>query len=136
MATQMDNTIHRNQLAKTHDDKEQQRVEADGRAGERYGGTSGKFAVPRVQSYGFTNHAPVGSQGVNINLGGNNDAAMVIGMEHPKYRPKDLKEGEFKLYEMWGGFDHGTENVWKRKVGKATIECFRDGKVHINRSGA
>ena len=95
---------------KTHDDKEQQRLEAWGRHNERYGGTTGKHAVPRVQSYGFTNHAPKGSQGVTLNLGGNPDNAMMIGMEHPKYRPKNLEEGEFKLYEKWGGYDHAQEN--------------------------
>ena len=136
MATQMDNMIVRVQSIKTHDDKEQQQLEAWGRQGERLGGNTGKNAVPRVQDYGYTNHAPNGSQGVTLNLGGNPDNAMLIGMEHPKFRPKNLEEGEFKLYEKWGGYDHAQQPVWIRKVGGATIECFRDGKVHLNRSGA
>lgn len=136
MATQMDNMLVRVQSIKTHDDKEQQQLELWGRKNERYGGNTGKNAIPRVQSYGFTNHAPNGSQGVNLNLGGNPDNAMCIGIEHPQYRPKNLEEGEFKLYEKWGGYDYAQEPKWIRKVGTATIECFRDGRVHINRSGA
>ena len=131
-----DNMIVRVQSIKVYDDQEQQRFEADGRHGERFGGTSGKNAVPRVQGYGMTSYPPKGSQGVTLNLNGNPENAMLIGMEHPKYRPKNLKEGEFKLYEKWGGYDHAQDKVWLRKVGSATIECFRDGKVHINRSGA
>jgi phage gp45-like len=136
MATQADNMITRVQSIKCYDDKDQQCFEADGRKYERFGGTSGKYAVPRIQGYGFTSHPPKGSQGITTTLGGNPENTMLIGMEHPEHRPKNLAEGEFKQYEMWGGYDYGKQDKWVRKVGTATIECFRDGKVHINRPGA
>jgi len=118
MATQVDNMLVRVQSIKTYDDKEQQQLEAWGRHNERYGGTTGKNAVPRVQHYSLTNHPPNGSQGVTLNLNGNPDNSMMIGMEHPQYRPKNLAEGEFKLYEMWGGYLWGRPGVWicNRKI--------------------
>ncbi len=36
--------------------------------------------------------------------GGNPDTAMVIGVEHPPSRPKNLVEGEVKLYDDQGQF--------------------------------
>lgn len=133
MATQMDNMITRVQSIKVYDDKEQQRFEAWGRNKERLGGTSGKYGVPRVQDYGFTNHPPQGSQGVTMALGGNPDNAMLIGMEHPEHRPKNLAEGEFKQYEMWGGYEHGKQDRWIKKVGDAvTLHIREGGIIHLN----
>ena len=101
MPTQADNTIIRVQTEKVHDDQPQQMIEALGRAHERFGGTKG---VPRIQEYGYTSHPPKGSQGVTTVLGGNPDNTMLVGLEHPEYRPKNLEEGEFKKYDMWGHF--------------------------------
>jgi len=137
MPTQSDNNLTRIQSEKVWDDKPIQRLEALGRHGERLGGTGGEFATPRVQNYGFTNHPPKGSIGVTNTLGGNPTNAMITNMEHPDFRPKNLEEGEFKLYEKWGGYDHARQDRWIRKVGNATIECIRSGNiVHLNRSGA
>ena len=134
MPTQADNMLVRVQSEKVLDDQPQQMVQAQGRYNERYGGTKG---VPRIQSYGFSSHPPAGSQGVTTTLGGNPDNAMVVGMEHPEHRPKDLGEGEFKQYEKWGGYQHAKEDKWVTKVGSATIEHERgSGIVHINRPGA
>ena len=63
MATQPDNAIARVQSVTVYDDGEQQKFEAQGRRGERYGGTGGAYATPRVQSYGFTSHPPEGQPG-------------------------------------------------------------------------
>ena len=63
MATQMDNMMVR--VAERQDVGRQGAAAAGGRGrhNERYGGTTGKNAVPRVQGYGFTSHAPKGVTG-------------------------------------------------------------------------
>lgn len=133
MATQMDNMITRVQSIKCYDDKEQQQFEAWGRKHERFGGTTGKNAVPRVQGYGFTSHPPTGSQGVTVTLGGNPDNTMLIGMEHPQHRPKNLAEGEFKVYDKWEAYQHGKQDRWIHKVGNAITLHIRDGgHIHLN----
>lgn len=130
MATQPDNTNLRTQQIKVHDDQEQQRVEAHGRFGERYG-LGAQDAIPRIQDYGLTSHPPNGSQGMITNLDGNPDKAMVHGMEHPKHRPKNLAEGEVKIYEMWEGFQHLTEDEWHWKVGPCEMWFKRSGDIRI-----
>jgi phage gp45-like len=135
MPTQPDQMITRTEIIETYDKDDQQKLQANGRYQERYGG-QGPMGVPRVQSYGFTSHVPKGSHAYTMTPTGNPDHAAIIGLEHAQSRPRDLAEGEFKTYEKWGGFDHGKEDKWVRKVGTSTIESFRDGTVHINRGDA
>jgi phage gp45-like len=133
MPTQADNTLVRTQFEKVYDDDEQQKVEMLGRQNERYGGSTGKHAVPRIQSYGFTSHPPKGSQAITTTLDGNPDKAMVSGGEHPQFRPKNLAEGELKLYEKWGGYLYGKEDRWIFNKGGAVILMIDAGNiVHIN----
>lgn len=133
MPTQADNTIVRTQFEKVHDDGDQQQIEMLGRKDERYGGSSGKYGVPRIQSYGFSSHPPKGSQAITTTLDGNPDKAMVSGGEHPQFRPKNLAEGEFKQYEKWGGYEHGKQDRWIKKVGDAiTLHIREGGIIHLN----
>lgn len=123
------------QSIKVYDDKEQQRLEAHGRSGERYGGTGGTYATPRIQDYGMTSHPPEGSQGVTVS-DGNPDKAMIHGMEHPKYRPKNLEEGEVKVYDRWSHFQYLQEQQWYWKVGPCEMWFKESGEIKLKVGGA
>jgi hypothetical protein len=65
-------------------------------------------------------------------LNGNPDVSVTVGME-PQSRPKNLAEGEFKIYEKWNGFLYAKQDKWEITVGSATIKMERDsGKIYIN----
>jgi phage gp45-like len=97
-----DNMIVRGQIEDTRDGGPQQTVKASGRAGETYGGQS-QFIL-RIQAHGFAGHAPPGSQGVLLIMGGNPDMAMLSGGEHPDHRPQDLEQGASRQYDTNGNF--------------------------------
>jgi len=58
--------------------------------------------VYRPQPHGITSHAPKGSEGVYLALGGRSDRLLALGFEHKKYRPKDTPEGGVALYDHTG----------------------------------
>lgn len=131
MPTPTDNQIIRTKLEKTHDDGTQQKVEATGRYGERFGGTSAQNATPKIQHYGFTYHAPVGSHGYTLIPEGNPDSGAILNYEHTQYRPKNLAEAEWKLYDKWGHFLYAQEHQWYFKVGTSEIWLKDDGTIHL-----
>lgn len=97
MSEPIDNTHIRVKVTKTDDSQKQQRVQVEGRYEEKYG--DDQQPVHRVQSYGFSAHAPAGSIGYVIIVDSNNDKPLVIALEHPDHRPKNLAEGESKMYD-------------------------------------
>jgi phage gp45-like len=119
MSDATDNLIVRARTTKTKDGETQQTVEAEGRANEQIGGP--KHGAPRQQGYPLTSHLPNGSIGLMLMPGGDPSQAVMIFGEHPDHRPKDLGEGEWKLYDKWGKHLHATENGWTMTVGKLTI---------------
>jgi len=137
MPTQADNSLVRVQSIKVYDDEGHQKFEANGRNGERFGGTGGKYATPRVQNYGMTAHPPEGSLGITGNLGGNPTNAMITNMEHPDHRPNNLEEGEVKVYDMWDHYMYLKEDEWYTKVGPCEI-WYKDegGAIKIKVGGA
>jgi phage gp45-like len=58
--------------------------------------------VYRPQPHGFSSHAPSGSEGVYLALGGRSDRLLALGFEHKDYRPKNTPEGGTILYNHTG----------------------------------
>ncbi|WP_299453394.1 phage baseplate assembly protein V [uncultured Pigmentiphaga sp.] len=88
--------IRRARLVSLDDGGGQQMMSLAGLKGDRPG------RVPRVQPYGFTSNPPAGSVGVILSLGGRSDRAMVIGVEHEDYRPRNLPAGATAIYDQHG----------------------------------
>jgi phage gp45-like len=134
MPTQIDNALIRIQLITTHDDGEQQKLEADGRSNERFGGTSSELATPRLQNYGYSSYGPAGSQGITMILNGNPDLAMIATIEHPQYRWKNLEAaGNIVEYDQWQHRRLKEKDKWTDMVGTATVLYQESGGlVHIN----
>jgi phage gp45-like len=58
--------------------------------------------VYRAQPHGFSSHAPSGSEGKFLALGGRSDRLLALGFEHKKHRPKDTPEGGTVIYNHTG----------------------------------
>lgn len=125
-----DNQIVRVRLVETDDGDRRQAVRAEGRAREMFGGQKRK--IPRNQEYGFSTHAPKGSVGTVIVIGGHPDQAMVANLEHPDHRPTDLEEGEVKIYSKFGQVIHLKANGDIAISAPGDITIASGGTVHIN----
>lgn len=86
----------RGELVETHDDGEFQRVTATGLAGQRFS------KVGRNLPFGFTGHAPPGSIGQFLQIGGRPDMTWALGFEHPGHRQKNLGVGHTAIYNAHG----------------------------------
>lgn len=128
MPNSKDNVVVRTRLDETDDSGKQQMMTFRGRRKEKMGG---KQKVMRLQSYGVSEHPPKGSQGVTTIPGGSPSLAMVMGMEHPDHRPKNLAEGEGKIYDMWGGNLYKQEDKWTITKGGSSIVMYDDGHIDI-----
>lgn len=58
--------------------------------------------VYRPQPHGFSSHAPEGSEGHYLALGGRSDRLQALGFEHKDHRPKDTPEGGTIIYDHTG----------------------------------
>lgn len=58
--------------------------------------------VPRVKDFGFSSSPPGGSIGLLAALGGRSDRAMVFGLDHADYGPRDLGGGHTAIYDAQG----------------------------------
>jgi phage gp45-like len=58
--------------------------------------------VYRPQMHGFSSHAPPGSEGMFLALGGRSDRLLALGFEHKDYRPKNTPVGGSILYNSTG----------------------------------
>jgi hypothetical protein len=56
----------------------------------------------RPQPHGISSHAPSGSEGVYLALGGRSDRLLALGFEHKDHRPKDTPEGGTIIYDHTG----------------------------------
>lgn len=91
------NRAARVMVDKTDDSGEQQLVDYRGVNGEQH------TKVVRAQYFGLSTHAPKDSEGIMAALS-NRDSPMLVGLESPKHRPKNLPEGATKLYDKDGTF--------------------------------
>lgn len=80
----------------------------------------------RIQDHGFASLPPVGSAAVVVHQGGHRGHGMILGGEHPKYRPTGLKGGEFLAYVVSGAAADGTGGTM-RPILKGTL----DGHGHL-----
>lgn len=117
------NAAHRVIIGKTYDDGDQQLVDYKGLAGEEH------TKVVRVMPHGLVSHAPEGSEGIVLALG-DRDMPMLMGVESPKHRPKNVPAGGTMLYDTDG------TKVYLTADGKLLIESsgevtIKSGKLKI-----
>jgi phage gp45-like len=79
--------------------------------------------VPVVQIYGFSGHAPVGSEAQMVCVTGDRSKSVVVGTNNPDARLRNLKPGEVGIYD-----DQGTTIILKQDK---TIEIVAATKVRI-----
>lgn len=119
------------ELNKVDDSGKQQFVDHHGFAGETHTG------VYRPQNFGFSSHPPKGSTGIVVSLGGERSRSLFLGGEHDDHRPKDLGEGEAKLYDAEGNVIFlSRKNGTKIKTVKGdTVIETDDGKFTLSSKG-
>lgn len=86
-------------------------------------------AADRIQQYGISSHPPVGSHVVVLNVGGQRDHPIIIGVDDPAGRPTALAEGEVML---WSG--HG-QRAHFREDGGVMIETTEGHSVEMRPGG-
>jgi len=86
----------RGELIEVNDKGEMQMVSAHGHFGERF------VDIHRVQDFGLSATPPAGAHGLLHAVGGRRDQMVVIGMEHPEHRPRNLEPGETVIYNAHG----------------------------------
>jgi phage gp45-like len=84
------------QATGTDDSGDVQKVSGQGLPGESFSN------VLRAGHFGHAAHAPKGSHGPGISPLGFADKAIVLGLEHPASRPKNIPEGASVLYDANG----------------------------------
>lgn len=87
-------------LTGTRDGGGLQLVSLEGLAGERLPN------IVRLQQFGASGHAPKGSTGLLVAIGGARSSALLIALDHPGSRPTDLQEGEYRIYNAHGDYVH------------------------------
>lgn len=119
------NTFVRFLLEETDDKGDQQLMRGKSRNRETLGGP--KHKLVRLNQYGFSGNPPKGAQGIATFMNGNPDQGLLIGIEHPDHRPKDLPVGDSKMYDDVGQY------VWLKHDG--TVEIFGGGSCKITMTG-
>ena len=80
--------------------------------------------VPVVQIYGFSGHAPVGSEAHLVCVAGDRSKSVVVATNNPDARLRGLKAGEVAVYD-----NKGTTIILKTD-GSVEITC--SGRVRMN----
>jgi phage gp45-like len=104
--------IRRVELVETDDSGELQRVTVRGYADEVI-----KLGH-RVQTFGDTGHAPPGAHGLALLVNGRPDQSVLLGLEHPEHRPRNVARGERVLYNAHGDII----GIYKQKIRVVTQE--------------
>lgn len=58
--------------------------------------------APRLKEFGFSSSPPAGSTGLALSLGARADRAMIIGLDHASFGPRDLAGGHTAIYDAFG----------------------------------
>ncbi|EMX0849593.1 phage baseplate assembly protein [Pluralibacter gergoviae] len=58
--------------------------------------------VERFQNYGFSSHAPVGSEAIVLAVGGRRDGMVAIAVENKGLRPQNAEVGDVCIYHQEG----------------------------------
>jgi phage gp45-like len=88
--------LFRTELRETQDDGDQQTVTLFGVGGEEL------TKVHRVQHFGLSSAAPVGSHGIGMSLHGRRDLVVALGLENAQHRPRNVAPGGTVLYDAFG----------------------------------
>ena len=86
----------RGKVAATQSGEPIQRVQVQGLADETL------QDIEQLQQFGFTSHAPAGSEMIVLPLGGDTTHGIVIASEHGSFRLKNLGGGEVAVYDQSG----------------------------------
>lgn len=65
-----------------------------------------KNDVRKMHHFGFSSHAPKGSECIAVSVAGNREASVIIATENREFRFKNLGEGEVAVYSKDGDFIH------------------------------
>ena len=104
----MTTSIFRFEGASTDDTGDLQTLKGHGYAGEELVG------VHRVMPFGLSSHAPAGSHSLALAARGQRTLVAALGLEHPQYRQKNLKEGQSAIYDSAGNATRllGSDGIW------------------------
>ncbi|MBN9453263.1 MAG: phage baseplate assembly protein [Bosea sp.] len=139
--------IFRFELGEIDDSGDQQLLRGFGLPGEEFA------KAPRIMPHGLASRPPKGSHGIGIAVNGRRDEVVVLGLEQPGSRPKNLPDGGTTLYDAsgnklelssaGGNLDTGAQ-PFAMKSGQFTIEAteivlkvgdtvirLRDGRIDL-----
>ena len=104
----MSTHLFRMEGVETDDGGDLQTLDALGYASEELVG------VHRVMPFGLSSHAPVGSHSLGIASRGERTLVAALGLEHPQYRQRNLKQGQTVLYDQSGNATRllGDDGIW------------------------
>ena len=137
----MSGRLFRVQLTEADDEGGQQTLSLDGLPNEKL------EKVPRLQHFGLSSNAPVGSHGLGVQFGGGRDGGrllnMAIGLEHADHRPRKVKPGQSVLYDDKGNATRmlGADGIWHdagdrpQKMTGKTITITGTDKVVVQVGG-
>lgn len=95
--------------------------------------------IPRVKDFGFSSMPPAGSTALIAALGGRSDRAMVLGIDHPSFGPRDQQPGYTTLYDAYGNavslVQSNLRIVGSAKVTISAPLIVLDGVVHLGGEG-
>ena len=125
--------LFRFEVAETDDRGAQQTGRGSGYANEELAG------APILRQHGLASHAPKGSHGVGLAGSGERAQVVLLGLEHPDKRPRNLKEGQTVLYDAAGNATRmlGDDGVWHdagdrpQKMSGRTITLTGSDRVEI-----
>lgn len=119
------------ELSAVDDSGKQQTVTHYGYKGEDHSG------VYRPQPFGMSSRPPKGATGIVVSLGGERSRSVFLGGEHDDHRPRDLSEGEAKLYDAEGNVIYlARKNGTTIKTAKGdTVIQSEDGKITMSSKG-
>lgn len=123
--------IFRLEGTQTDDAGDLQTLTGYGYAGEELKG------VHRVMPFGLASYAPGGSHALALAARGERTLVAALGLEHPTYRQKNLKQGQTLLYDQSGNASRllGADGIWHdagtrpQKMTGDTLNCLGKNDV-------
>jgi len=90
-----------------------------------------KNDVRKMHHFGFSSHAPKGSECIAVSVAGNREASVIIATENREFRFKNLGEGEVAIYSKDGDYIHLKDgNAIDIKTKTLTIDA--EDEVTVN----
>lgn len=73
--------------------------------------------IERAQNFGMTSHPPAGSEAFMVAIAGSRDHLVAVAVDNASIRPKNLKQGEVKIYSAHDSF------FYLDNEGNARLKC-------------